>query len=108
MTFVPLVGPDWDRIAKYPSVVLESGWSESAAALARDAHLWQMGSDRAARIVLLVKFFQPDRHNKIALRLTIHRSFPDADTTPTKEYVRLTYIQTSTIIPILLICEFNL
>jgi len=108
MRFVPLVGLDWDRKAKYPSVVLESEWSESGATLVRDARLWQVGSERAVRIVLLAKFFKPDTDNKIAVRLTIDRSFPDADTTPTKEYVRLTYLQTSTIIPILLICQFNL
>jgi len=96
MTFVPLVGPDLERKAKYPSVVLESGWSASAAKLARDARLWQVGSERAVRMVILVKFFHPDMNNKVGVRLTILRSFTDADTTRTKAYVSLTYIHIST------------
>ncbi|KAG0129480.1 hypothetical protein HOY82DRAFT_610568 [Tuber indicum] len=43
LTIVPLLGPDWTKEAKYPSVVLESGWSEPADQLHRDATLWQAG-----------------------------------------------------------------
>ncbi|RPA89684.1 hypothetical protein L873DRAFT_615409 [Choiromyces venosus 120613-1] len=59
-TFLPLVGPDRAKKAEFPSVVLESGCSESAKKLHRDARLWKVGSGGEVRVVLQVKFYQPD------------------------------------------------
>ncbi|RPA93226.1 hypothetical protein L873DRAFT_78751 [Choiromyces venosus 120613-1] len=61
LTFLPCVGPERAQIAEYPSVVLESGWSESASRLQDDAKLWQEGSGRAVRVVLQVKFYRPNQ-----------------------------------------------
>ncbi|PUU73774.1 hypothetical protein B9Z19DRAFT_1134502 [Tuber borchii] len=44
LTFVPRVAPDYIFSGPYPSVVLESGWSEPAIQLQRDATLWLKGS----------------------------------------------------------------
>ncbi|PUU82894.1 hypothetical protein B9Z19DRAFT_1119997 [Tuber borchii] len=79
LTFVPLVGPEWKNTAEYPSVVLESGWSESEAALKRDVRLWQLGSEKAVRVILLVKFFA---ENPMRVQLSITRSSPFAISIP--------------------------
>ncbi|RPA90968.1 hypothetical protein L873DRAFT_1820274 [Choiromyces venosus 120613-1] len=89
LTFVPLVGPDWAKKAKFPSVVLESGWSESAVQLVRDARLWQGGSGREVRVVLQVKFYRPDQQKQIRLVLSITRARPGGHPTPVEDYVIL-------------------
>ncbi|PWW78046.1 hypothetical protein C7212DRAFT_316298, partial [Tuber magnatum] len=63
VTFVPFVGPNWTEPAEFPSVVLESGWSESSTRLLEDARLWQIGSQMAVRVVLLAKFYREDQNN---------------------------------------------
>ena len=93
---MPLVGPDWMAKAEYPSVVLESGWYESAKALERDARLWQLGSEGAVRVVLQVKFSRPDQENDpIRVRLSINRTAPPGDLAHVKHYARLSYFQNS-------------
>ncbi|KAG0632697.1 hypothetical protein HOY80DRAFT_1115458 [Tuber brumale] len=62
-TFIPLVGPGRTKSAEFPFVVLESGWSESAARLREDARLWQGGSAGTVRVVLQVKFYQRNWNN---------------------------------------------
>jgi len=46
-------------------MVVEAGWDVSSIQLRRDAHLWQMGSLFAVRVVILVKFYQADRNNHV-------------------------------------------
>ncbi|KAG0638481.1 hypothetical protein HOY80DRAFT_1047444 [Tuber brumale] len=75
LTFVPLVSPNWTTDAEFPSVVLESGWSEGAEQLNRDATLWQQGSGGQVRVVIQVKFF-PRSENRIGARLWINRANP--------------------------------
>ncbi|KAG0134807.1 hypothetical protein HOY82DRAFT_474859, partial [Tuber indicum] len=38
---------------EFPTVVLESGWSESRAQLVRDARVWLEGSAGAVKVVFL-------------------------------------------------------
>lgn len=77
MAFVPFTGPDRMQCAAFPSVVLESGWYESIARREEDARLWQEGSGNAVRVVLQVKFHEPDNHNRIRLVLSVTRAHPD-------------------------------
>lgn len=78
MAFVPFTGLDrMQRSTACPSVVLESGWHESSARREEDATLWQEGSGNAVRVVLQVKFHEPDHHNRIRLVLSITRAHPD-------------------------------
>ncbi|PWW72380.1 hypothetical protein C7212DRAFT_348302 [Tuber magnatum] len=44
LTIIPMLGPNWDQEALFPSVVLETGWAGSAEKLAEDVTLWQVGS----------------------------------------------------------------
>ncbi|KAG0127475.1 hypothetical protein HOY82DRAFT_75196 [Tuber indicum] len=39
MTIVPLLGPDWTKDREFPTLVLESGWTEPADRLKLDATL---------------------------------------------------------------------
>ncbi|KAG0131794.1 hypothetical protein HOY82DRAFT_559119 [Tuber indicum] len=80
LTFIPLVGPEWVVNAEFPSVVLESGWSESATAQQEDARLWQEGSGNAVRVVLQVKFCRPNEQNEIGLMLSISHAHPNQAT----------------------------
>ncbi|PWW73766.1 hypothetical protein C7212DRAFT_365593 [Tuber magnatum] len=74
LTIIPLLGPDWTKEAQYPSVVLESGWSEPAEQLDRDASLWLAGSGGQVRVVVQVKFHR--RQNRIGTRMWIKRARP--------------------------------
>lgn len=47
------IGP---TVALYPSIVFESGWSESFPALRRDKDLWIGGCGGHVELVILVKF----------------------------------------------------
>ncbi|RPA99926.1 hypothetical protein L873DRAFT_869219 [Choiromyces venosus 120613-1] len=76
LTIIPLVGPDRVKKAKFPSVILESGWTETLAKLKDDARHWQVGSGQEVRVVLLVKFYQPNRQKRIRLDLFINRTRP--------------------------------
>ncbi|CUS12289.1 unnamed protein product, partial [Tuber aestivum] len=44
------------ELTEFPTIVLESGWSESQAQLERDSQLWFQGSAGAVKVVLLFKF----------------------------------------------------
>ncbi|KAG0129703.1 hypothetical protein HOY82DRAFT_670912 [Tuber indicum] len=77
VTFVPFIGSNWTKPAKFPSVVLESGWSESNTELREDVRLWQMGSEMAVRVVLLAKFYPVDQSNRIRFVFSIFRCHPD-------------------------------
>ncbi|KAG0638404.1 hypothetical protein HOY80DRAFT_1137568 [Tuber brumale] len=72
LTFVPRIGANWTTKAEFPSVVLESGWSEPASQLHRDATLWQQGSRGQVLVVIQVKFFRRNE-NRIGARLWITR-----------------------------------
>ena len=71
-------GPDWDVKARFPSIVLETGWAEPAEKLAQDARLWQKGSEGEVRVVLQVKFYKR-AHNRIGTRLWINRATPPTE-----------------------------
>lgn len=75
-TVIPRIGPNKQRMAAFPSVVMESGRYESSARLQADARLWQEGSAGAVRVVLQVKYYEVDRHNNLALDLFISRAAP--------------------------------
>jgi len=78
LTVIPLIGPDREELAAFPSVVMESGLYESNAQLQADARLWQEGSAGAVRVVLQVKYYEVDPHNRdnVALDLFISRIAP--------------------------------
>ncbi|KAG0641945.1 hypothetical protein HOY80DRAFT_1038210 [Tuber brumale] len=80
LTFVPRIRANWTTKAEFPSVVLESGWSEPAGQLHRDATLWQQGSGGEVRVVIQVKFFQL-RDDRIGARLWISRANLDGGCT---------------------------
>lgn len=80
LTLIPMLGPDWDTEAAFPSIVLETGWTESVEKLREDVTLWQQGSGGAVRIVFQVKFY-PRSYNRIGTRLWINRATP-----PTKPF----------------------
>ena len=75
LTFVPLLGPDWTREREFPSVVLESGWTEPADKLALDTTLWQQGSEGAVCVVIQVKYNKSSA-GRIGSRLRISRATP--------------------------------
>jgi len=74
LTIIPRLGPDWTKEAQYPSVVLESGLSEPAQQLDRDASLWLAGSGGQVRVVVQVKFYR--RQDRIGARVWIKRARP--------------------------------
>ncbi|KAG0641873.1 hypothetical protein HOY80DRAFT_952677 [Tuber brumale] len=84
LTFVPHIGANWTTEAEFPSVVLESGWSEPAGQLHRDATLCQRGSGGQVRVVIAVKPFQR-RDYRIGARLWISRANPHGGST-VREY----------------------
>ncbi|CUS08193.1 unnamed protein product [Tuber aestivum] len=79
LTFVPLVGPNWTTNAEFPTVVLESGWTEGEEQLDRDAMLWQEGSGGQVRVVIQVKFFHQEE-DRIGALLRINRAHPNGAT----------------------------
>lgn len=72
-TFVPRVGPNFNKLAEFPTVVLESGWAESSTRLREDVRLWQIGSNMAVRVVLQAKFFPADHNNAVRFVFLISR-----------------------------------
>ncbi|KAG0637862.1 hypothetical protein HOY80DRAFT_877105, partial [Tuber brumale] len=44
----------------YPSIISETGWSQSQPQLHRTGDLWQLGTRGAANVVLLAKIFAPN------------------------------------------------
>ncbi|KAG0130339.1 hypothetical protein HOY82DRAFT_609593 [Tuber indicum] len=66
--------------AQFPTIVLESGWTESETQLLRDCQLWQQGSAGGVRVVLLFKLFTPDVQNHI--KATLHLCRYSADQIP--------------------------
>ncbi|RPB01587.1 hypothetical protein L873DRAFT_634173 [Choiromyces venosus 120613-1] len=96
LTFIPRVGPERIRRAAFPSVVLESGWTESATDLRRDARMWQEGSGRAVRVVLHAKFYRPNQEDEIRLDLSINRARPGGPPTPIERYASLHCILVAT------------
>ncbi|KAG0641924.1 hypothetical protein HOY80DRAFT_1038162 [Tuber brumale] len=71
---------NWTTKAEFPSVVLESGWSEPIDQLRRDAKLWQQGSRGKVRVVIEVKFL-PRTGNRIGARLWINWANPHRGST---------------------------
>lgn len=74
-TVIPRIGPNRQRLAAFPSVVMETGRYESSARLQADARLWQEGSKGAVRVVLQVKYYEVDCHN-MGVGLFISRTAP--------------------------------
>ncbi|KAG0634851.1 hypothetical protein HOY80DRAFT_1096187 [Tuber brumale] len=64
----PQTGGD---ITYYPSVVLESAWSESFRQLYRGADLWQHGTHGHVKVVVLVKVFPQNSNNRVKVVLVI-------------------------------------
>jgi len=87
LTFVPRISPTWAIAAEFPSVVLESGWTESPEQLNRDATLWQQGSGGRVRVVVQVKFFQRSQ-NRVGARLSINLANPNGGSS-VKHYVSI-------------------
>jgi len=103
--FIPRIGPGYDTLAPFPSVVLEAGYSETASRQSEDAMLWRKGSSYAVKVVLLPKFQRARDQRHMSLVLTIGRAFPDTtrETTHFEDYVSSSCIP---ILPLsLLICE---
>jgi len=57
-------------MTNFPTIVLESGWSEAEAQLERDSQLCLEGSDAAVKVVILFKLFRPNVNNQI--KATLH------------------------------------
>ncbi|KAG0123173.1 hypothetical protein HOY82DRAFT_251356 [Tuber indicum] len=74
LTIIPRLSPDWYKEAQYPSVVLESGWTEPAQQLDHDASLWLAGSGGQVRVVVQVKFYR--QQDRIGARMWIKRARP--------------------------------
>ena len=68
----------------YPSIVLESGWAESAPRLWNDCNLWLTGTAGAVHVVILCKVFYPDRDRKMKATLTMCRRKEDGELTATE------------------------
>jgi len=67
--------------------VLESGWAESAVALHRDARTWLVGSVGEVRVVIQVKFFEPNQWGEIKASLWISRALPGQRPTTPQEHI---------------------
>ena len=106
LTFVPLLGPDWTQKRKFPSIVLESGWTELADRLALDTRLWQQGTEGAVRVVIQVKYYKRSA-GRIGSRVRISRATPTRHSfkITNEKYVRLLYILI--LLNMLLMSEFN-
>ena len=75
-TVIPLIGPKKQRLAAFPSVVMESGRYEPRARLQADAELWQKGSAGAVRVVLQVIYYGADCYDHVGVDLLISRTAP--------------------------------
>lgn len=108
MAFVPRIGLGWSRRAAFPSIVLETGYSESATSLEQDAILWCNGSSGAVKVVLLLKFQRVVNPDPMGAVLTVCRAFPNTnlnlnrDTTLFQDFVSFSPI--SIVLLSLLIC----
>ena len=54
---MPRCTPNRPGDARFPSVVLEAGWTEPSERLLADARHWQVGSRKEVRVVLLLKVY---------------------------------------------------
>ncbi|PUU78638.1 hypothetical protein B9Z19DRAFT_1126390 [Tuber borchii] len=90
LTIVPHLPPDWTEEAKYPSVILECGWTESAEHLKQDATLWQKGTGGNVRVVIQVKFYKR-QGGRIGARAWISRTKPPRDPSKTPKISIETY-----------------
>ncbi|KAG0633848.1 hypothetical protein HOY80DRAFT_1141112 [Tuber brumale] len=79
--FVPL-GHNMMR-RDFPSVVMESGWTSSAAELTRDRRMWHEGSGGHVMVVILVKLYKPKTGNQVRVTLEISHTSPGAAVTIT-------------------------
>jgi len=70
LTYTPIIN---GIRREFPTVVLESGWSESGAPLFRDAQVWLKGSAGAVKVVLLFKLFPENIRNEIKAKLYVCR-----------------------------------
>lgn len=106
LTIVPLLGPDWTQKHKFPSVILESGWTEPDNRLALDARLWQQGSEGGVRVVLQVKYFKRSG-GRIGSKMWISRATPTRRSfkITNESYVRRLYLLI--LLNRLLISEFD-
>ena len=66
----------WPRFSPYPSVVLESGWSESWTQLCNDRKIWSEGTDFGVKLIILVKMFR--QNNVGAMRAKVEITSYDA------------------------------
>lgn len=78
-------GPRLDKKAPYPSVILELGWHKSAAVSANDTRVWQVGSSKAVRVILLLN---PFRENPMRVQLSINRTSSAGALIAPKHYTR--------------------
>ena len=75
--------------ANYPSVILETGKSQSDADLMRVTDLWINGTNGAVKVVMLCKIFGPHVNNKITAKFSLCRLLPG----PKKEILRTTWVK---------------
>ena len=61
----------WPEDSPYPTIVLESGWSESWERLCHDRDLWSEGSGYAVQIMILVKMYRPNSQGVVRGKLEI-------------------------------------
>ena len=103
---MPLLGPDWTEERKFPSVILESGWSEPDKRLALDARLWQQGTKGAVRVVIQVKYFKR-AGGRIGSKIRISRATPTRRSfqITNEEYVR--FLDILILLNMLLMSEFD-
>ena len=79
----------------YPSVVLESGYSESDAQLMRDSLVWLQGTDGVVKVVVLCKTFPPDKGNKIKATLSIFRRMDNGEITQSQWVIHFPFHQSA-------------
>ncbi|KAG0138805.1 hypothetical protein HOY82DRAFT_666323 [Tuber indicum] len=61
---------------EYPSVILESSWSESETQLINDTHRWPYGTGGAVKVVILCKAFAPNVDNRVKVTLSMCQVVP--------------------------------
>jgi hypothetical protein len=61
----------WPKGSPYPTIVLESGWSESWERLCNDRQLWSEGSGYAIQLIILVKMYRPNSQGLVHGKLEI-------------------------------------
>ncbi|KAG0131910.1 hypothetical protein HOY82DRAFT_607065 [Tuber indicum] len=69
-------GPDCALIPlrqdiQYPTIVLETGYSESSVGLENDAWLWHLGTGGAVRVVLLLKIYRRTQEGIVRATLSV-------------------------------------